>query len=304
MSGSAPASKSTDDGDPKHKSGSVRGNPSGPSLGFVRERRYFEPEGQPDLPEVAMPAGDVTEGVVRVGATVRRPHQPSSFAVAGYLDHLEDAGFTASPRFLGRDTAGRDVLTFIEGAVPAKETEPWVLSPELLASVGRLLRSLHNVSAGYDPSSEPFPPRPVRQDPFELVTHLDVTPENVVVRNGQATGLIDFDLAGPSTRYIDSFNTAMHWVKLKEPGAWAGVDQLDRLRIFADSYGWTAAERRRLPEFGADRAGLIWKRMEFNAVHAGGGWARMWSEGVGDVILRRRAWLLGQADVIRSALLD
>lgn len=273
----------------------------------VRERRYVEPDNGRDQGEILLPAGDVTEGVVRVGATVRRPHQRSSFAVAAYLDHLEDAGFAASPRFLGRDMAGRDVLTFIEGAVPAKEPEPWALSPELLASVGRMLRSLHEASAGYNPSGEPFPPRPVQQDPFELVTHLDVTPENVVVRNGQAAGLIDFDLAGPSTRYIDSFNTAMHWVKLKDPsdlsGAWAGADQLDRLRVFADSYGWTVEERRRLPEFGADRASLTWKRMSFNALHIGGGWARMWDEGVGDVILRRREWLLRHADAIRAALL-
>ncbi|GAB3528242.1 phosphotransferase [Arthrobacter monumenti] len=274
----------------------------------VRERRYALPEDGPAQAEIILPAGDVTEGVVRVGATVRRPHQPSSFAVAAYLDHLDDAGFAASPRFLGRDMAGRDVLTFIEGAVPAKEPEPWALSPELLASVGRLLRSLHEASAGYDPSGEPFLPRPVQQDPFELVTHLDVTPENVVVRHGQAAGLIDFDLAGPSTRYIDSFNTAMHWVKLKDPSdlprAWAGVDQLERLRVFADAYGWTADERRRLPEFGANRASLTWKRMEFNAIHAGGGWARMWDEGVGDVILRRREWLLRRANEIRAALLD
>ena len=30
-----------------------------------------------------MPAGDVTDGVVRVGGTIRRPHQPQSPAVAG-----------------------------------------------------------------------------------------------------------------------------------------------------------------------------------------------------------------------------
>jgi hypothetical protein len=40
-------------------------------------------------PEIEPPKGDVTEGVVRVGGTVRRPHQPQSLAVAGYLDHLQ-----------------------------------------------------------------------------------------------------------------------------------------------------------------------------------------------------------------------
>lgn len=130
----------------------------------------------------------------------------------------------------------------------------------------------------------------------------------LIIWSGQATGLIDFDLAGPSTRYIDSFNTAMHWVKLKDPvdlqGGWSGVEQLPRLRPFADAYGWLENERRRLPDFGAARACLTWKRMKHNAENRGGGWARMWSEGVGDVILRRRIWLLDNADAIRSALLD
>jgi hypothetical protein len=73
------------------------------------QRRYHGGDGEP---EVELPRGDVTEGVVRVGATVRRPHQPQSLAVAGYLDHLERVGFEASPRYLGRDDAGRDVLTY------------------------------------------------------------------------------------------------------------------------------------------------------------------------------------------------
>lgn len=272
----------------------------------VRARRITEPD--QSAAETRLPAGDVTEGVVRIGDTVRRPHQRSSFAVGAYLDHLERVGFAASPRYLGLDSQGREVLTFLEGDVPAKDPESWVLSEELLASVAGLTRELHHASAGYSPADEPFPPRPVQQDPFELVTHLDITPENVVVRDGLAVGLIDFDLAGPSTRYIDSFNTAMHWVKLKDPsdlqGGWSGLDPLPRLRVFADAYGWLENERRRLPEFGAERACLTWERMKHNARHRGGGWARMWSEGVGDGILRRRTWLLANADAIRSALLD
>lgn len=59
-------------------------------------RRYTEPDG--GAPEQELPRGDVTEGVVRVGATVRRPHQAQSAAVAGYLDHLYRAGFTGAPR--------------------------------------------------------------------------------------------------------------------------------------------------------------------------------------------------------------
>ena len=97
-------------------------------------RRYLDND---DDREIELPRGDVTEGVVRVGTTVRRPHQPQSLAVAGYLDHLERVGFDGSPRYLGRDSRGRDVLTYLDGDVPGDPPEPWAASDDLLASVGR-----------------------------------------------------------------------------------------------------------------------------------------------------------------------
>src|SRR5450830_82248 len=120
----------------------------------VEARVYVPAAGEASDVEL-MPAGDVTEGVVRVGSTIRRPHQPQSLAVAGYLDWLEDAGFEGSPRFLGRDTEGRDVLTFLPGQCAGAVPEAWVRSEGLLASVARLVRRLHTASAGYDPQAHP-----------------------------------------------------------------------------------------------------------------------------------------------------
>ena len=65
----------------------------------VERRLYVAAPGEASDVEL-LPAGDVTDGVVRVGGTVRRPHQPQSYAVA--VDWLEDAGFEGSPRFSGR----------------------------------------------------------------------------------------------------------------------------------------------------------------------------------------------------------
>ncbi|CAN5184671.1 hypothetical protein BH11ACT5_BH11ACT5_01380 [soil metagenome] len=252
--------------------------------------------------EVALPKGDVTEGVVRVGGTVRRPHQEQSWAVAAYLDHLESVGFGGSPRFLGLDDQGRDVLTFLDGDVAGDDLPAWALADALLASVGRLVRRLHEASAAYVPV-EPFPPQSVSQDEFELVSHLDITPQNTVVRGGEAVGVVDFDLAGLTTRLIDSFNTAMHWVPLRAPeDLHFDVDQLARLRVFADAYGWTPAERTGLAEFGARRADLSYERMKLRAETLGGGWERMWREGVGDLIRRRAGWLRASADEIARAL--
>ncbi|MDP9695762.1 UNVERIFIED_ORG: hypothetical protein J2X79_003339 [Arthrobacter globiformis] len=177
-----------------------------PGTRLPAENRIYIPAPGEESDVELLPAGDVTDGVVRVGGTVRRPHQPQSYAVADYLDWLEDAGFEGSPRFLGRDSAGRDVLTFLPGTCAGAVPEQWAQSEDLLRSVACLLRRLHEASAGYTPSRHPFPPRPVRQDPGRLVCHLDVTPQNVVVRGGLAAGLIDFDLAGLSTTYKDSYN--------------------------------------------------------------------------------------------------
>ncbi len=276
----------------------------------VSRRLYRAAPGEASDVEL-MPAGDVTEGVVRVGGTIRRPHQPQSFAVADYLDWLEGAGFEGSPRFLGRDVEGRDVLTFVPGDCAAAVPECWVQSEELLASVGRLLRRLHSASAGFVPKDHPFPPRPVRQDtltgdPARLVCHLDVTPQNVVVRDGRAAGLVDFDLAGPSTALKDSLTPrCTGWPSGTRPTRGPAAEELDpfrRLRIFADAYGWTDRERRRLPHFGADAVRLSFDRMEYNARALGGGWARMWDEGVGRLIERRGAWLEANAARLVRAL--
>ena len=281
-------------------------------------RRYAEPPGAGR--EIELPRGDVTEGVVRVGDTVRRPHQPQSLAVASYLDHLEAAGFDAAPRYLGRDRAGRDVLSFLPGEVAGDPPEAWAADGALLASVAGLVARLHAASAGYRPPAGavwgrdlvrlPAVPRPLPGPPDEpeLVSHNDVTPQNVVVRAGRAVGLVDFDLSGPTTRLRDAYNTAMHWVPLRDPAdlwpAWRGVDQPARLRIFADAYGLTGEQRAGLADLGIDGAERSWHRMRAAAAQLGGGWARMWSAGAGEVIRRRGAWLAAHRDELTAALLS
>jgi hypothetical protein len=42
--------------------------------------------------------------------------------------------------------------------------------------------------------------------------------------------------------------------------------------------------------------------MQANALQRGGGWARMWDEGIGDLILRRRAWLIEERPMLEAAL--
>jgi hypothetical protein len=75
-----------------------------------------------------------------------------------------------------------------------------------------------------------------------------------------------------------------------------------RLAAFVDAYGLGKDERRRFCDFAINGATRSWHKMQANALQRGGGWARMWDEGVGDLILRRRAWLIEERAMLEAAL--
>ena len=266
----------------------------------------------PAGPEIELPAGDVTEGLVRIGDTVRRPHQNTSAAVAAYLHHLESVGFDGAPRYLGRDDKGRDVLTFLDGDVAGDPVEPWAAADAVLPSGGRLVRALHDASAAWVPELElgthvaRRPPAPFPEGEPRLVAQNDVTPQNTVVRDGSAVALIDFDLVGWTTRSVDLANTAMHWVPLSDPRdrgpAYQHIDVAARLRLLLDGYGSDAVSGQQLLDAAGLRLGAAYESMRWNAENLGGGWARMWDEGVGDLILRRVAWFADERAGLAAAL--
>lgn len=267
--------------------------------------------GFPDGPEIELPAGDVTVGVVRVGDTVRRPRQDTSAGVAEYLRYLERAGFDRAPRYLGVDTRGRDVLSYLAGEVPGDPVEPWAAADEVLPSVGRLTRALHDASVGFVPSAPIRPyvagrPQPVLPDEPPLVAQRDITPQNTVFRGGEAWGLVDFDLSDWTTRSVDLANTAMHWVPLCDPTdrgpAVAAVDVGKRLRLLLDAYGREAVSAPALLHACELRFAGGYAAMAWSAEHLGGGWARMWSEGAGDVIRRRITWFASVREDLAAEL--
>jgi hypothetical protein len=268
-------------------------------------------------PEIPLAGGDVTEGVVRVGDTVRRPRAAWSDSVASYLRHLEQVGFDGAPRYLGVDEQGRDVLDFVEGDVPTQPVvEPWAATPSALAGVAHLLRRLHDASESFaapagavwfgDDMTVELPPDLPDEPPADVVSHFDVTPQNVVFRDGRPVALIDFDLTRPGPRLRDVVNTAMYWVQLVPPRdrhpAFAAGGVPSRLAAFVDAYDLGDAERAQFCDVAIHGATRSWHRMKANAQLRGGGWARMWDEGVGDLILRRRAWMIEERPTLEAAL--
>ena len=266
----------------------------------------------PDGPEIELPAGDVTVGVVRIGDTVRRPRQDTSDRVADYLRHLEAVGFEGAPRYLGVDAQGRDVLTYLAGDVPGAPVEAWAAADDVLPGVARLLRRLHDASVGYEaPARELAPGRPhpvLPADEPRLFVQRDVTPQNTVFRGGTAWGLIDFDLCDWSTRSIDLANTAVHWIPMSDPvdrgPAYADldVDVVRRLGLLLDGYGREVVPVEQFLHACELRFAGSYAVMKWAAETLGGGWARMWDEGVGEVIRRREAWFASVRDDLARRL--
>jgi len=68
------------------------------------------------------------------------------------------------------------------------------------------------------------------------------------------------------------------------------------------TYGLSARDRERIMEVAALRTRRSWHLMKLWAQTHGGGWQRMWDEGVGDVVKRREAWLDQHAGTLTAAL--
>lgn len=167
-------------------------------------------------PEVVLHGGTTHRGLVmRVGDTVRRPRSATSDATEHLLEHLAAVGFDGSPRFLGIDGTGREVLTYVPGVSVTPPYPAWALSDEALASVGRLLRRYHDAVTGYDPSGQTWPLAVPEAQRNGLVSHNDPALDNVVFRDAVAVALIDFDLAGPGSRLWDVAGAARLWVPLR-----------------------------------------------------------------------------------------
>jgi hypothetical protein len=94
-------------------------------------------EGEP------LTGGSDTQGIVRVGDTVRRPLRPFSLTVQAYLAHLREAGFTGAPLPLGVDEQGREVLSFVPGEVHHHPVPPQAAGDDVLVALAQLIRSLH-----------------------------------------------------------------------------------------------------------------------------------------------------------------
>jgi len=253
----------------------------------------------------------VTQGIVRIGSTVRRPLRPFSLTVQAYLAHLRDAGFTGAPLPLGIDEQGREVLSFVPGDVPRNPLPPETAGDDVLIALARLIRELHEASAGWVPPPDAVwggtPANPGGQvtDRAELVSHRDYYPGNVVFRDGLPVALIDFDLAMPTTRLYDIANALWYWAPLRDPRdrapAFADADIPHRVAVFADAYGMTARQRAELAPFAVNMARRYHQDSRASA-ELDPVFRKLWEDGAKDELPRAEAWLRKAAPAITARL--
>lgn len=243
--------------------------------------------------------------VVRVGDSVRRPSSRFTDANFALLEHLHDVGFDGSPRPLGLDEQGREVLSFIPGEVPIPPFPAWSMSGETLESVARLQRRFHEAVAGFDASAHVWNDELADPRGGPVVCHNDICPENVVFRDGEAVAILDWDFAAPGRPEWDVAAVMSMWGPVHDPSdPVPGMEDLEpfaRARLIADAYGIGPEERAAIPDVFVDRLSI--SLVEKRAAAGEQAFIEMLErQGGPGRAARRRDWLEANIDALRRAL--
>ncbi|MED4779892.1 phosphotransferase [Brevibacillus choshinensis] len=191
--------------------------------------------------------GNVSK-VFRVGNTVRRDIKAESPNIHRLLQHLEKKGFVFSPRFLGIDEQGREILSFIEGEVGNYPLKEYMWSDEALIGIAKMQRLYHDAVQDFplDSSWQRLDNAPQHA---EVMCHNDFAIYNIIFKDKKPVGIIDFDVAGPGPRLWDIAYTLYTCVPLSrfhlgEDGEKIFYDtslhaerRRARVKLFLEAYG-------------------------------------------------------------------
>jgi hypothetical protein len=241
----------------------------------------------------------------RVGDRVLRGVTPWTRTNHALLRHLEQVGFDASPRVVGDgfDDAGHEILTWIEGDIVTPQ--PWAEPESVLSETGRLIRQLHEATASFTPPADaqwsPWPLRDYGTD--AVVSHCNIAPWNLVVREGKPVGLVEWRYAGPTKRLNELAVTGWYCAQLHDDDVGTRVGLPDAhvraawLKIFLDGYELPRRQRAdlvtRMIEFAIrDTAGYArFQRISPDTTDSRHLWLMSWQIRAADWMLRHRQML-------------
>lgn len=169
--------------------------------------------------------GQSTHEVLRIGDTVRRATGPHSPFVHRLLNLLEENDFKYSPRFLGMDEQGREIISYIDGEPINSDSNSLELAVESI----KLLKKYHDITADSELSEDQ-----------EVVCHNDFSPWNTLIKDNKIVGIIDFDEAKPGKRVEDLAYAIWTFLDLGSDQD-SGL-QIRNLRKLTDRYGFTDIE--------------------------------------------------------------
>ncbi len=182
--------------------------------------------------------------ILRIDETVHRPTGWWTPAVHELLKYLESVGFKYSPRVLGFDEEGREVLSYIKGE-SGKDGWLKILSDHGLSKFAKFLREYHDAVAGFKPAEDSewaYAKGGLKQG--QIICHGDFGPWNVVWQGAAPIGLVDWDMAFPAEPRYDILYALQYAVPFRKDETtikWHHFpevpDRQHRIQTFAEAYG-------------------------------------------------------------------
>lgn len=205
------------------------------------------------MPEEVPLAGGGRTAVSRIGDVVHRETGPWAKSVHALLRHLEAEGFSGAPRVVGSgfDVEGRETLSFMSGV--SLHPGPW--PDEAMFNLGLMLAAFHRASASFVPPPDatwrPWFGRDLGTGP-RIIGHGDLGDWNIIARDHQPVGFIDWEQAGPVDPLVELAQLCWLNAHLFDDdlqlriGLPPSASRARKLRYIVDGYGLAAKDRARL----------------------------------------------------------
>ena len=174
--------------------------------------------------------------------TVARRAGPQTRTVHSFLRHVREQGLDCVPEPLSLE-GDTETLRYIDGESGG---DAWRHQHDErgLRSAARLLRRIHDASAGWQPPDDAVFDAPPTSSADEVFCHGDPGPGNFVWRDGEAVALLDWDFLHPAPRLDDVAYALLWFAPLRDDAACLGwhhfaevPDRRARISAFLDAYG-------------------------------------------------------------------